>query len=617
MLAFAFFLFSSRATVPAATSRLKAGDWSIEMGTSGSVSSFLFDGQVVGHAIGRPPVSLALGNQEIRPELEGAVELIRGGIRCRLVARTQPWVDLVVTTTFRKEAGLVVLRRELEISAAGKLLEDLTVRLPQLPFEFTEKTWLPLKDGRGVDFGAQRQAVYRFSGAAPATGHRLALPLMTFQASEPWGRVTVIADPYFSTVFKRDTVEWTYPKAIGLADPVEKRSVATVFQKGPPDAALDAFFALAVPEIEKGPDWLRDIAMVDYDYMSDAGTGWSRDLAALAAALPRGDRGQVLCCLHGWYDWVGRYSLDRKTHRFDPAWANFGAYERVKDNHATMKRGNVDVDIGFAKCVPTRLTAGMIRGRLAEAKAKGFRTAIYFADGMNAGDGLPDFSTNKVLRWGGWGGPDISGKTYVMNPLHPDVAPLFHELMSVVLSEFGDEVDALVWDETFHVGAGDLGTSSYPGYADRAMMRLTRDLTLQVQDYNRRHGRKIAFLASDAIGPTAAADAPPYAIMAHGTYQDSHCDPGAWSYGIFPNYRNVLWSCCWWPVSKWNWVEYGVRTFFAPVAISNGWGDNLGFGEMTPEQRGRVLQLFEWRKSHRGYPHWLYTLPILLPELGK
>ena len=593
--------------------RLKAGAWAVEFRTDGSVRSFQHRGQPAVSTADRPAVSLVLGSRELRPELTGPIEEVRGGIRCRFTAATEPRLNLTMTYTLRKEASFVVLQRDLEIAAAGKLPEDLTVRLPLLPFELPDTTWLPLKDGRGLELGAQTQAAYRFAGLAPAEGLRLALPLVSLQAPKPWDRVTMLTDPYFSTTFSRNTLEWTYPSAVGLADRVEKRSIATVFHAGPPDAALEAFYAIAVPEIAPGPAWLREIALVDYDYLSDAGAGWARDIVALAAALPRADRRQVLLCLHGWYDWVGRYSLDRKSGRFDREWTNFGAYDRVKTNHATMKLEGMDVDVGFAKCVPTRLTPTMIRQRLAQAKSHGFRAAMYFADGMNAGDGLPDFATNKVLRWGGWGGPDIPGKTYVMNPLHPEVAPLYRELMAALLREFGNELDALVWDETFHVSGGDLGTASCPGYADRAMMRLTRDLSLQVQEYNRRHHRQIAFLTSDAIGPTVSGDAPPYALVAHGTYQDSHCNPGSWSYGIFPNYRNVLWSCGWWPVSKWDWIEFGVRAFQAPVAISNGWGDNLGFGELSSEQRQRVLELFHWRKQQPTRLRWLKALPDWKP----
>jgi hypothetical protein len=66
-------------------------------------------------------------------------------------------------------------------------------------------------------------------------------------------------------------------------------------------------------------------------------------------------------------------------------------------------------------------------------------------------------------------------------------------------------------------------------------------------------------------------------------------------------------------VSKWDWIEFGVREYQAPVAISNGWGDNLGFGELSAEQRQRVLVLFQWRKQRptrlRSFP----TLPVWKP----
>ena len=58
-----------------------------------------------------------------------------------------------------------------------------------------------------------------------------------------------------------------------------------------------------------------------------------------------------------------------------------------------------------------------------------------------------------------------------------------------------------------------------------------------------------------------------------------------------PNWRNTLWSCCWWPVHKWKWIEFGVKNYQAPVAISNGWGDNTGFAAMSPEMQKKVLEL--------------------------
>jgi hypothetical protein len=143
------------------------------------------------------------------------------------------------------------------------------------------------------------------------------------------------------------------------------------------------------------------------------------------------------------------------------------------------------------------------------------------------------------------------------------------------------------------------------------MMKLVRDVTRQVDDYNRAHRRQIALLASDDIGAWGGIRNAPYAVMAHGTYQDSHCRPDAWPFAIFPNYRTAFWSCCWWPVSRWDWVTYGVRQYHVPVSISNGWGDNLGFAEISPAMQQKVLDLFRWRLQHHTRLHWLDRLPPL------
>jgi hypothetical protein len=58
----------------------------------------------------------------------------------------------------------------------------------------------------------------------------------------------------------------------------------------------------------------------------------------------------------------------------------------------------------------------------------------------------------------------------------------------------------------------------------------------------------------------------------------------------------VLWSCCWWPLTKRAWIDFAVRQYEAPVSISNGWGNDKGFSEMTASERARALALFQWRK---------------------
>ncbi len=526
----------------------------------------------------------------------------------------EPNLEVTVEHRLSRDGKARTWSRELEIRSKTKLERDLTLSLdsglPSLPAD----TWLPLVNGLGASWGTNRAAIYRFAGTLSQTGAVLALPMISSPspqqpARQQPGRFMLAADPFFSVAFTPNSLEWTYPARGGLENGRERRTVVVTGHEGSPDASLSAFFATIMAGVPPGPKWLHDIAMVDYDYMSDEGHGWFRDVDALTAALPKRDRHQVLLCLHGWYDFLGRYCFDSQTQKLDQEWTAFSSYEVAKNAPLFGEIGGDRVQMGFTNCKPVKMSLSEVHNRLQYARSRGFRAAMYFADGMNAGEGLPDFEPSRVLRWGGWQGPDSKGKSYFQNPLHPKVREFFVQYTRALLNEFGPDMDALDWDETFHIGPGNLGSDTLPGYADRAMMRLVRDCSAEVEAYNRKHHRQIAFLTSDDLGCFGDNLKAPYALVAHGTYQDSWCRPEAWSWGIFANYRNVLWSCCWWPISKWSWIDFGVRQYQAPVAISNGWGDDKGFSEMTDQQRARALELFKWRKSRPTKLTWLTELP--------
>jgi|GEM_PF-154431 len=650
--------------------RLTAGDYSVSFSSNGAVASIekksagpgekgktawlLKSGSQPGRQTGQQPSrggediagEILLGDKSFPLTAPSATEKLPDGLRFVYDLPTTPRlrVELLYRLTLTEKSACIA--REITLiaqpsSAApsvslsqAKFEADLTVRLPLAPIRLTPETWLPLKDGTGkpLTVSADHRAAYRFAGALRSSGVPLAIPIVSLEAgaltsdkltsakaaaiplavppataasapapSAPPAsastRITVLTDPYFSTLFSEDAVEWTYPKAVGLENGRETRSLSAVFHSGTPDDALAEFFARALPDVPPGPAWLHDIAMVDYDYLSDGGRGWFKDIDALAAALPAADRSKVLLCLHGWYDFVGRYSFDRASKTLDRAWTAFSNYPNVKKD--------------FPNSVPVALTLERMHERLAYARSRGFRVGLYFADGMNAGEDLPEiYAPERVLYRGGWQGPDTKGKTFCQNPLRPEVYGFFLDYTKALLGEYGGELDALVWDETFHVPEGSLGTDACPGYADRAMMRLVRDITAEVRAYSRRSGRELAFMASDCIGVFNWVTKPPYALVADGTYQDTHCAPEAWSYGIFPNLRNVLWSCNWEPVTHFDYTEFGARAYQTPVAISNGWGDDIGFAEMSPAMRRKALDLFEWRKRFPARLRWLEALPV-------
>ena len=250
---------------------------------------------------------------------------------------------------------------------------------------------------------------------------------------------------------------------------------------------------------------------------------------------------------------------------------------------------------------PVEMNLADMHRRIRYAKDRGFRVGLYFADGLNAGDEVKDiYDPSKVLRWGGWSNVDTAGKSYVQNPLHPAVVEFFQGYLRAMLAEYGNEIDGFVWDETFHVQSGDMGTPEYPGYAARAMLRLVESLSVMTQE----HRRELAFLTSDCLGLDNRYDVP-CALMAHGTYQDSAMAPNAWDHGLFPNYRNALWSCNWAPMAYFDRTRYAADVFDAPISISNGYGEELGVSDMSRDQLRQVMELFERRKQRRMDITWI------------
>jgi hypothetical protein len=180
-----------------------------------------------------------------------------------------------------------------------------------------------------------------------------------------------------------------------------------------------------------------------------------------------------------------------------------------------------------------------------------------------------------------------------------------------MLAVYGPVVDGFVWDETFYVTIGEITLAPRPAYCDRAMLALVRDLRKHVEE---RHPQK-AFLVSDCLGLGGAwTNVPGYAMVAHGTYQDTHCDPVAWSYGLFPNWRNALWSCNWSPISAFALTRFGVESYGTPVAISNGWGDGRGPSEWRPWERSGILGLFRSRLHQGPRVRYLGSDPAVLLE---
>jgi hypothetical protein len=578
------------------TERIVSGDHAVVISPSGAVLTLAGPGGTLKAADPGAAGFLIYGNTSFPLSNSTRSRRDDGSVLFTYIVKGAPF-GVKILNRLERSGEVIVFSREITVEAGQRLDQDLKVRILLGPVGLDDATWLPLKNGVGAGLGTAASAAYKFAGPPAASAIPLSIPMVSGSALPLAERCTIATDPYYSTTFDRDAVEWTYAGAIGLEGGSEKRSISIILHAGDPDAALKQFYDVALKDVPPGPGWLHDIAMVDYDFLGNGGKGWFNDIDALESVIAKEDRQKVLLCCHGWYDYVGRYCYDAAKGTLDREWIAFGNAPNTKNKSP--------------KAVPLPMSLAKVHERLEYAKSRGFRVGLYFGDGLNAGNGLTDiYRPDRVLFWGGWEGPDTKGKTYCQNPLHPDVRAFFKGYLDALLREFGPDIDALAWDETFHVDSGSLGSEAFPGYADRAMMTLVRGLTSQVHDYNARTGRQVAFLASDCIGILGWLNKAPYALVADGTFQDSRCLPNGWSYGIFPNYRNVLWSCNWEPVARFDYTEFGVRNYQAPVAVANGDESDQGFANMPAAMKKKIIDLFNWRKAFRTNLKWFSDLPV-------
>lgn len=554
-------------------------------------------------------------NQPVSFRREGSKFLYRYSFSDRMTLTADYEIELVALGP-----DSVAVKQRITLESPSAVDSSLKLILPrnlQLPYE-NRKVFLPLKNGVGRrrTVGALEnddEYLYKFAGSYEGgKAQRLAVPMIDEYADQGDLRLTFCADPYFSSYFtlpfgdKRGQFHCIYPQQLGLRGR-EERTVCTVVHHGDPRTAMGAFYACALPDVQQGPDWLHDVAMIDYDYLSENGQGWFADIDKLTEVIKPADRTKVFLALHGWYDLVGRYTYDQRTRSLDKKWIAFpSARSPVVQAFGDGPRewtSNFWTKASIEALQPVAMSIEKVHQRIRYAKDRGFRVGLYFADGPSGCTGLKELDDpTRILSWGGWVGPDTAGKTYQQNPLHPGVRDFFKGYAEALLNEYGREVDGLIWDETYFIDPGDPGTESVRGYADRAMMTLVKEIADIVAKYN----SQCCFFASDCIGVGDWTQKAPYALVAHATYQDTHCRPEAWSYGLFPNFRNTLWSCNWTPVTNYHRTEYGAETFDTPVVITNGSaGDDIGISELNPQQLKRVLDLFERRKQRRMEIGWV------------
>ena len=120
----------------------------------------------------------------------------------------------------------------------------------------------------------------------------------------------------------------------------------------------------ALSDVPPGPDWLHDIALQHYDYMSHGGRGWFEDIDALEKHIAREDRGKVLLTISGWYDAIGRYTFDERTGALDDKWTLYPNLSAFKDK--------------FPNAAALPMSKAEMHRWMRYARDRGFKVALYF-----------------------------------------------------------------------------------------------------------------------------------------------------------------------------------------------------------------------------------------------
>jgi hypothetical protein len=479
-----------------------------------------------------------------------------------------------VTVTLPREAGEDVLLCRADLAFRQPVLADVTAEFPFVASgPVPDRVVVPERDGvlRMASFPAAGSFLL---GQAAKGGTSLGLPVLGFaweggQAMQ----LAAAADPYCGSAIEgkagpdgtRISVTTTY---LGSVIPVrtERRTLTLEFHRKGADGTLRAFYR-TIPEIEPGPAWIQGIHLVYYDYLSEKGEGWFKDLQALADRIPLQHRGNVAVCLHGWYDYFQQYAYDHQRGSLLQEWTAFPGTHKVPMSLATMHK------------------------RLRFAKNLGFRVLLYFADGTNSDSGSPHFRPEYLLKdqagktFPGWKGPDSLGDPQMMDPSVLGLRDWYRGYLKALLAEYATDVDGFVWDETFYIPVDFISHSQAgPAYADRAMMSLVAEQTQMVQAAHDRNPN-LVLLAADN-GSTS------YALVAHGTYQDSGAREKHWGQSMLANYRNSLWSCNWYPITGDINNQIAAEKYGLPQGLSNGWEDNCGPSRMPPELLDTVLRRF-------------------------
>ena len=123
----------------------------------------------------------------------------------------------------------LVLQHQIELSSANKLEQNLTVFFPVRSLDRFDKIMMPLKNGVIYESGKTEDtqiASYRCAGKPEKYTQDIALPMVICTKDEKG--TAVLTDPYFTSLYDKGIIRWTYPKEVGLEDSIERRTIIEI-----------------------------------------------------------------------------------------------------------------------------------------------------------------------------------------------------------------------------------------------------------------------------------------------------------------------------------------------------------------------------------------------------
>ena len=348
-----------------------------------------------------------------------------------------------------------------------------------------------------------------------------------------------------------------------------------------------------LPDVPPGPKWTHEIAMVDYDYLSDGGRGFENNVKELARLLAPEERRRVALCYHGWYETIGGYGYDDAKKRDETAVGGDGRTRKVQ------------------------LSQNEVRRQLKLARDLGFRTLLYFADGLLQDSAAPTrLSARMGFRQPAGRREDrrLAGTGHLGHNLRPQPGqsrslPMASGL-SVRLAQ-GVRPGA----RRVRLGRDRAQARRHGGALSAAGLRRSGDDAAGEEAHGEGQGRRPAKGVPDGRVRRATnvwETVPGYSMVASGIYQDAGFSQPAWSCGLSSTWRNNLWICNWCSISQFFATRWGVQRYGVPVAISNGWGDDKGPSEWAPVEQQKILKLFRQRLTQKDRIRCLAAEPKTL-----